>query len=212
MSKKTLFEEIRDEVNLENKGKSPIFYRKALKRLTEKYIKQPGKFILDEQKDNTSKQQDKNLIRRIPKPGHLMLFEYQSKSKKLKYYDKVPLVYVMSVTGDYFEGCNLHYIEPIKRQLIIENLIQGKLMFPYNSMSKYSMNQVKGLFLDIAFDEWTTAINIPIESFFAIDNGREKPVLINDVWKDTNRTFREMFRGVRIYKGYGKNDRDFRGK
>lgn len=211
MSKKTLFEEIRDEVELEGAGKSPFFYRRALSRLSEKYVKQPGRFIIDEQKDNSDKKQDKNLIRRIPKPGHLMLFEYKPKSKKIKYFDKVPLVYVISSSGDYFEGCNLHYIEPVKRQLIIKNLMKDKLTLPYNSIAKYSINQVQGLFLDIAFEEWITAINIPIENFYSLDNGRERSISVNDVWKDTNQSFRNMLTGVRIYKGYGKKDPDFRG-
>lgn len=213
MAKKTLFEEIKEEVDMENRGNSPFFYRRAFKRLSEKYANQPGKFITEERLDNSDKEKnrDKNLIRKIPKPGHLMMFEYETKSKKLKYFDKTPLVYITAISGDTFEGCNLHYIEPKRRQLIVENLMEGRLMLPYNSLSKYSINQVQGLFLDIAFNEWITAINIPIENFVTIEEGQEKPILRNDVWKDTNRTFRKMLRGVRVYKGYGKNDPDFRG-
>jgi hypothetical protein len=213
MAKKTLFEEIREEVEIENGGVSPFFYRRAFKRLSERYASQPDKFITDERSDNTGKEEekDKNLLRRIPKPGHLMMFEYETKSKKLKYFDKIPLVYVTSISGTTFEGCNLHYIEPKRRQIIVENLMEGRLMLPYNSMSKYSINQVQGLFLDIAFNEWITAINIPIENFVKIEDGQEKTILMNDVWKDTNRTFRKMLKGVRVYRGYGKNDLDFRG-
>jgi hypothetical protein len=41
MSKKTLFEELNEEVNLEGKGKSPFFYRRAFARLSEKYKNDP---------------------------------------------------------------------------------------------------------------------------------------------------------------------------
>lgn len=214
MAKKTLFEEIKEEVDMEGAGKSPFFYRRAFKRLSDKYINDPNKFIMDEQKDSSddNEKQDKNVIRRIPKVGHLMMFEYQPKSEKLKYFDKTPLVYVISLTNDGFQGCNLHYIEPNKRQMIIENLMDGRLMLPYNSITKYSINQIKSLFLDIAFEEWITAINIPIENFVKIEGSREQSIMTNEVWKDTNKTFRKMLRGVRVYKGYGKKDPDFRGK
>lgn len=212
MSKKTLFEEINEEVDSEGKGKSPFFYRRAFQRLSEKYKNDPKKIILDEQSDKgDEKNKDKNVLRRVPKVGHLMMFEYEASSKNLKYFDRNPLVYVISTSGSSFTGSNLHYIDPIKRQIITENLMEGRLNLPYSSVSKYSMNQVKSLLLDIAFDEWITAINIPIESFVSIKEGREKSILVTDVWKDTNKTFREMLRGVRTYKGYGKNDSDFRG-
>lgn len=212
MSKKTLFEELKEEVDLEN-GKSPFFYRRAFKRLSEKYVNQPGRFVMDEQKDNSDdpENKDKNLLRRYPRSGHLMMFEYQSNSKKLKYFDKMPLVYVISTSSNSFEGCNLHYIDPIKRQFIMENLMEGRLMLPYSSIAKYNINQIKGLLLDIAFNEWNTAINIPIENFVTIEDGKEKSILTTEVWKDTNKNFRKMLRGIRTYKGYGKNDSDFRG-
>lgn len=212
MSKKTLFEELNEEVNLEGKGKSPFFYRRAFARLSEKYKNDPQRIILDEQKDNGSKEKtDKNVLRRIPKVGHLMMFEYEASSKNLKYFDKNPLVYIISTSGNSFTGSNLHYIDPPKRQIITENLMEGRLNLPYSSVSKYNINQIKGLLLDVAFDEWITAINIPIESFVSIKEGTEKSILVTDVWKDTNKTFKKMLRGVRTYKGYGKNDLDFRG-
>jgi hypothetical protein len=212
MSKKTLFEELNEEVNLEGKGKSPFFYRRAFARLSEKYKNDPQRIILDEQKDNGSKEEtDKNVLRRIPKVGHLMMFEYEASSKNLKYFDKNPLVYIISTSGNSFTGSNLHYIDPPKRQIITENLMDGRLNLPYSSVSKYNINQIKGLLLDVAFDEWITAINIPIESFVSIKEGIEKSILVTDVWKDTNKTFKKMLRGVRTYKGYGKNDLDFRG-
>jgi hypothetical protein len=212
MSKKTLFEELNEEVNLEGKGKSPFFYRRAFARLSEKYKNDPQRLILDEQKDN-GKEEDKdtNVLRRIPKVGHLMMFEYEASSKNLKYFDKNPLVYIISTSGNSFTGSNLHYIDPPKRQIITENLMGGRLNLPYSSVSKYNINQIKGLLLDVAFDEWITAINIPIESFVSIKEGKEKSILVTDVWKDTNKTFKKMLRGVRTYKGYGKNDLDFRG-
>lgn len=113
--------------------------------------------------------------------------------------------------GRSFTGCNLHYIHPLKRSLVVENLKLDKLTLPYNSISKYNIEQIKGLLLDIAIDEWTTASTLPIEDFVSLENGKPRPVNVADVWKKNNRSFRRMLRGARIYKGYGKNDLDFKG-
>lgn len=84
------------------------------------------------------------------------------------------------------------------------------MTLPYNSISKYNISQVRGLFLDIAIEEWTTASTLPIEDFVEIRDGKPRSVNARDVWKKNNRSFRNMLRGARIYKGYGKNDKDFR--
>jgi hypothetical protein len=79
-------------------------------------------------------------------------------------------------------------------------------------LSKYLISKIDGLLLDVAFDNWSIAANLPIESFVSIKEGEQRVISQNDVWKETNKTFRKMLRGKRIYKGYGKNDSDFKGK
>jgi hypothetical protein len=138
MAKKTLFEELREQVDLEN-GRSPFFYRRAFRRLTRKYLSTPGKFILDEKMDSSDDpdNRDSNVIRKIPKQGHLYMFEYSTEQKNMKMFDPFPLVYVIKYEGLSFTGCNLHYIHPIKRKIVLDNLMQDKLTIPYNSLSKY---------------------------------------------------------------------------
>ena len=202
----TLFSEIDNQFS-EKDGRSPFFYRRAFRGFVTAYANNPRKFITDEKKDREGV--DENLLRRVPKMGHLMMFQYQTESKNLKVYDEYPLVYIVSIEGRSFTGCNLHYIHPIKRELVVENLKEGRLNLPRNSVSKYSMANV-GPLLDIAKSEWTNASNLPIEEFVSIKDGKKQRLMTNKVWDETNKTFRDMIRGVRRYQGYGKNDSDFR--
>ena len=202
----TLFQEINEQMSVED-GKSPFFYRRAFRSLVTTYKNNPRKFIMDEKNDRQGN--DENLLRKIPKIGHLMMFQYETKAKNLKMFDAFPLVYIIEVNGRSFTGCNLHYIHPAKRELVIDNLMEDRLNLPYNSVSKYNMTGV-GPLLDIAKDEWANAANLPIEEFVSIKDGKKKRLLTNKVWSETNKTFRDMIRGVRRYQGYGKNDSDFR--
>lgn len=204
----TLFSEINKEVQ-EYEGKSSFFYRKALKKIVLNYKTDATKLISDESQDK--KEQDKNVLRTVPKSGHLMIFEYQPSPNSKKYVDKCPIAYMISADSNSFVGANLHYIEPPKRDITLDLLKKGELLFPYSCLTKYNMNQVKGLFLDIAFSEWDTASYIPIEDFFKYEKGKEISVNSSEVWKYTNSNYKKMFKGRRIYQGYGKDDSDFEG-
>ena len=138
----TLFSEIEEQFG-DKDGRSPFFYRRAFRGLVTSYKNNPRKFISDEKKDREG--DDENLLRRIPKMGHLMMFQYETESKNLKVYDEYPLVYVIAIDGRSFTGCNLHYIHPAKRQLVVENLMEDRLNLPRNSVSKYSMANVLSL-------------------------------------------------------------------
>jgi len=207
----TLFEDLKEEVSIEE-GRSPFFYRRAFRRLTKRYASQPDLFVREERKDNSEEedQRDNNLLRRFPKQGHLFMFEYTSEKDNVSIFDPFPLVYCIKSDGRTFQGCNLHFIHPIKRRIVVENLKNDKLRLPYNSISKYNISQIRGLLLDISIDEWITASNLPIEDFVTIKNGKSLPANVRDVWKKNNRSFRNMLRGARIYKGYGKNDNHFK--
>lgn len=204
----TLFSEINNEMK-DYEGKSSFFYRKALKKIVLNYKTDSEKLISDETRDK--EQQDKNVLRTVPKSGHLMIFEYDTKNSSKKYVDRCPIAYMISADSNSFIAANLHFIEPSKREITINLLKKGELLFPYSCMTKYNMDKVKGLFLDIAFAEWDTASFIPIEDFFKYEKGKEIPVNPSEVWKYTNSKYKKMFKGRRIYKGYGKNDSDFEG-
>ena len=73
----TLFSEIDNQFS-EKDGRSPFFYRRAFRGLVTAYANNPRKFITDEKKDREGV--DENLLRRVPKMGHLMMFQYQTES------------------------------------------------------------------------------------------------------------------------------------
>ena len=90
----TLFQEINQQMGEED-GKSPFFYRRAFMGLVTSYKNNPRKFIMDEKKDREGN--DENLLRKTPKIGHLMMFQYETKVKNAKMFDAFPLVYVLSL-------------------------------------------------------------------------------------------------------------------
>ena len=106
MSKPTLFEDLRQEVDVEP-GRSPFFFEKAFRRLSKRYAADPQRLIRDEMRDRTSDNPDDNMIRRFPKQGHLFMFEYSSEKDNVSVFDPFPLVFVISVDGSSFLGCNL---------------------------------------------------------------------------------------------------------
>ena len=69
----TLFSEIDNQFS-EKDGRSPFFYRRAFRGLVTAYANNPRKFITDEKKDREGV--DENLLRRVPKMGHLMIGQY----------------------------------------------------------------------------------------------------------------------------------------
>jgi len=203
---KTLFEEVQEELKFES-GQSGFFYRRALRSIAAKYASNPSRIIFDESRDMVDKDhQDKNAIRTFPKPGHLLFFDYQPKSKYAKFADKFPCAYVMSLEGGVFTAANLHFIEPNKRKVVIEQLQKNRILFPQQSIAKYSIKQVQGLYLDIATEEWNTAAFLPVENFVSIKGGKERPVNVVDVWKETDRKSKEMFGATRTTRQYSTGE------
>ena len=121
----------------------------------------------------------------------------------MPYYDRFPLVYVLKATRSEFWGVNLHYLQPKKRILATKKLMQGRIDFPKACFHKYLQPHVDGLFLDLAADEWDTAILLPTEDFVKDMNGMAFPISKEDVWDDTNDNFYDKIRGQRVVKGYG---------
>ena len=81
--------------------------------------------------------------------------------------------------------------------------MQGRIDFPKACFHKYLQPHVDGLMLDLAADEWDTAILLPTEEFVKDVNGMAFPISKEDVWDDTNENFYDKIRGQRVVKGYG---------
>jgi hypothetical protein len=201
---KTLFERVSNSTGGEKKSLS--WYRSAVKAEASKYKKNFNKYILDERKDRAGavKEQDKNELRRYTVAGHLYMFEYKAKMKYLPYYDRFPLVYCFKAPGKHeFWGANLHYLSPKKRLIVTKKLMQGRVDIPKICFHKYLSSNVDGLYLDLAADEWDTAILLPTEDYVKNVNGRDFPIDKKIVWEETDDKFYDKISGQRMIRGYG---------
>jgi len=200
---KTLFERVTSATGGEKKSLS--WYVAAVKSEAGTYKKNFDKYILDEKRDRTglAKQQDKNELRRYVVEGHLYMFEYKAKMKWLPYYDRFPLVYVFKSDKEEFWGANLHYL-PIKKRIIaIKKLMEGKVDIPKICFHKYLNAHVEGLYIDLAADEWDSAILLPTEDFAKDVNGYHFPIKREEVWKETLDKYYDKITSHRVIKGYG---------
>ena len=199
---KTLFERVTARTGGEKKSLS--WYRSAVKAESSAYKKNFGKYILDEKRDNIGsvQAQDQNELRQYTVQGHLYMFEYKAKMKWLPYYDRFPLVYVIKALRNEFWGANLHYL-PIKKRLqATRKLMQGRVDLPKACFHKYLQPHVEGLLIDLAEDEWDTAILLPTEDFVKYTHGVMFPIDKQIVWDEVNDTYYDKLKGVRIVKSY----------
>ena len=201
---KTLFEKVKDAT--EGDEKTLQWYRQETKKIAMSYKKEPGHFVRDERRDknDTEEEQDENRLRRYARMGRLFLFQYKAKMRYLPYYDKFPLVYVLKANNDHFIGANLHYLHPTKRILTINKLKEGRIDVPSICIHKYITDHIDGFLLDLASDEWESAIALPVENFVKPKGDKELPYKSTDVWKETNKVYAQRFKAKRIIKGYGK--------
>ena len=201
---KTLFERVNARTGGEKKSLS--WYRSAVRAEASSYKKNFDKYILNEKSDRVGavQEQDANQLRRYSVQGHLYMFEYKAKMKWLPYYDRFPLVYVIKAAGkEEFWGANLHYLSPKKRLIATRKLMQGRIDIPKKCFHKYLNAHVDGLYLDLAADEWDTAILLPTEDYVKDLNGIVFPVDKKLVWEDTDENFYDKITGSRMIRGYG---------
>lgn len=193
----TLFEKVNNATGGEKKSYS--WYKAAVKQAASTYRKDMSKFVSDEQSPN----EDDNVLRRYAQQGHLFMFEYKAKMKWLPYYDRFPLVYVVKASPNEFWGANLHYLSPKKRILVVKKLMDGRIDIPKKCFHKYIQDHVSGLMLDIAADEWDTAILLPTEDFVKNVGSSAFPYDKELVWEEVNDTFYDKIISGRKIKGYG---------
>ncbi len=192
----TLFQRVSNLTNGEKK--TLAWYRTAVKQAAATYKKDMSKFVRDERADN----QDENELRRFPKQGHLMMFDYKAKMKYLPYYDRFPLVYVLKASPTEFFGANLHYMNPKKRIVATKKLMDGRIDIPKPCFHKYLQNHVDGLLLDISIDEWDTAILLPTEDFVKNIGSTAFPYDKELVWEETNEAYYDKIKGRRVVHNY----------
>lgn len=155
---------------------------------------------------NTDKLMEKNrayTLRNLKEQdiGRMIMFFYDAKTKDtLPYWDKFPLIFPISYYGDGFLGINLHYLPPIFRAKLMDQLYTTASNDKYDSTTKlritydilkgaskfrlfrpcikrYLFSHVKSRFLFIPAEEWDMALMLPTARFQKASK--------NTVWRDS---------------------------
>lgn len=115
--------------------------------------------------------------------GGMYFFYYDPKLKDvLPFYDLFPLVIPIETYSDGFLGLNLHYLAPIPRAKLLDELSRfqqnDRIAVSYDMLKnasktelfrpcvkRYLIQNIQSNFLRIESNEWEIAIFLPVESF-----------------------------------------------
>ena len=121
----------------------------------------------------------------IPSKGRLNFFFYDPKYKQvLPLYDRFPLVLPLETIPGGFMGLNFHYIRPVQRISLLNNLQRyasggmkpstridatydgiKNVRIARNTVKKYLYGHVRSSFLRVDFDEAALAVMLPVQQF-----------------------------------------------
>ena len=121
----------------------------------------------------------------IPSKGRLNFFFYDPKYKQvLPLYDRFPLVLPLETIPGGFMGLNFHYIRPVQRISLLNNLQRyasggmkpstridatydgiKNVRIAKNTIKKYLYGHVRSSFLRVDFDEAALAVMLPVQQF-----------------------------------------------
>jgi hypothetical protein len=134
--------------------------------------------------------------------GRMVFYQYDAKTAaKLPYWDRYPLIFVVDMTPGGFFGLNVHYLSPLHRAKLMDNLYSvlnndkfddsTRLKISYQILkaaSKFKLfkpcfkhylsDHVRSQFLYIAPEEWAIATFLPTARF---QKARD-----TTVWNDSN--------------------------
>lgn len=123
-----------------------------------------------------------------PSIGQMYMFVYDPKHKAtLPFYDMYPLVFPIEFYGDGFLGINLHYLPPLARAALLNNLKKlannnkyddsTKLAISYellkahavrfkgfeNCIKRYLFSHVRSSFHQVSSSDWDKAVLLPLQ-------------------------------------------------
>lgn len=135
----------------------------------------------------------KKNLRTVKRPeiGRLYMYVYDPKHKKtLPYYDVFPLTFIMDIYTDGFLGMNMHYLPPLLRAKLMEELLKHKkqqtrrgkkeeyLNISYAilkaasankyfkpTIKRYLTDHVRSPFAEVLEPQWENAVFLPTEQF-----------------------------------------------
>lgn len=138
---------------------------------------------------NTMMKSENAYLVDIPKPGQMLLYKYDAKTKdKLPYWDAAPLIFMVDVAPDGWYGLNLHYLHPIMRAKFMNYLYDyttnkkydenTRLKLSYNLLKsvsnlkyyqpcfkRYLADHVKSPLMMIPASDWDISIMLPTADF-----------------------------------------------
>lgn len=139
-------------------------------------------------------------------PGRLYFFSYEpAGAQKLPYYDRFPLVLVLSKEGGNFLGLNFHYL-PIKYRVnFLDKLLDfadtngneiERMRVSYSILTasrqfkefrpcikRYIFNNIRSKILAVKPNEWETAVFLPVQTF--------KKEMAQTVWEESVKEIRK---------------------
>ena len=169
------------------------WYRNEASKLSSRSVN-PNRFA----QDKSNAQQSSIDIASI---GQMFMFFYDPKTKdSLPYYDRFPLVFPVDLAPHGFYGINLHYLPPILRAKLMDELYATasntkydkttKLKLSYRLLSAasrfryfkpcfkyYLWAHVQSNFIKVDIKNWDIALMLPLERFSKASN--------QSVWKDS---------------------------
>ena len=121
--------------------------------------------------------------------GKMYFFQYDAKYKDtLPYWDKFPLIIPIDIGKKHILGCNLHYLHPKTRAVIlaklmdiasdqrynertkirlsygiVKSLTKYKLLKP--TIKKYLKSHFRSKYILVDAEEWEIAIQLPVQRF-----------------------------------------------
>ena len=122
-------------------------------------------------------------------PGSIFAYFYDPKYKKeLKYYDRFPLVLVFDFKPNGFIGCNFHYLPPLLRAKLMDEIDKAKginwkalsrIKEIKPTVKRYLYKHISSKVVEIEDDEREIALFLPTERF------KKEDKLV--VWGDSRR-------------------------
>ena len=122
-------------------------------------------------------------------PGSIFAYFYDPKYKKeLKYYDRFPLVLVFDFKPNGFIGCNFHYLPPLLRAKLMDEIDKAKginwkalsrIKEVKPTVKRYLYKHISSKVVQIEDDEKEIALFLPTERF------KKENKLV--VWGDSRR-------------------------
>ena len=210
LSRKNVFDaldELFKDTGIKRGSKEALkWYKELLREMFDLSDVSPEETFL---RDQSRMVQKSGMLRRT---GRMFLFNYKPKTRStIKYYDSLPLVYVIKFTKDGFLGLNLHYLDIQQRTRLftalqvllsgdIENdmtrlrinyqILKGARKFRYYRpcIRKYKTRFIGSRVLLIPPKDWGIAIHLPVERFIKKTKYQ--------VWVESRRMLLEEHEGV----------------